>query len=88
LHRRLGGSQGWSGQVQKISIPPGFDPQTVQPTASHYTDYTTRPTVYKEGVLLLTIVSTMLQVAVAYTATANSFIRTILFENARTTKMI
>jgi hypothetical protein len=29
--------QGW--RVQKISPPPGFDPQTVQPTASHYTHY-------------------------------------------------
>jgi hypothetical protein len=24
--------------------PPGFDPRTVQPVASHYTNYTTRPT--------------------------------------------
>jgi len=23
----------------KISPPPGFEPQTVQPVASHYTDY-------------------------------------------------
>jgi hypothetical protein len=28
--------------VQKISPPPGFDPQTVRPIASHYTDYDTR----------------------------------------------
>jgi len=26
LYRRLGGPQGWSGQVRKISPPPGFDP--------------------------------------------------------------
>ena len=45
LYRRLGGPQGRSGQVQKISPPPGFDPQTVQPVASHYTDWATRPTV-------------------------------------------
>jgi hypothetical protein len=38
LHRRLGGSQGLSGQVWKISPPPGFDPQTVEPIASPYTD--------------------------------------------------
>jgi hypothetical protein len=44
LYRRLGGSQDRSGQVQKISPPPGFDPRTVQPLASRYTDYTTRPT--------------------------------------------
>ena len=29
-YRRLGGPQGWSGQVQKISPPPGCDPRTVQ----------------------------------------------------------
>jgi len=29
LYRRLGGPQGWSGQVWKISPPPGFDPRTV-----------------------------------------------------------
>jgi hypothetical protein len=32
------------GQVRKISPPPGFDPRTVQPVASRYTDYATRPT--------------------------------------------
>jgi hypothetical protein len=44
LYRRLGGPQGWSGQVRKISSPPGFDPRTVQPLASRYTDYANRPT--------------------------------------------
>ena len=44
LYRRLGGPQGQSGQVRKISPPPGFDPRTVQPVASRYTDYATRPT--------------------------------------------
>jgi hypothetical protein len=44
LYRRLCGSQGRSGQVRKISPPPGFDPQTVQPVASRYTVYATRPT--------------------------------------------
>ena len=44
LYRRLGGPQGRSGQVRKISPPPGFDPWTVQPVASRYTDYATRPT--------------------------------------------
>jgi len=34
LYRRLGGPQGRSGQVRKISPPPpGFDPRTVQPVA-------------------------------------------------------
>ena len=38
LYRRLGGSQGLSGRVRKISPPPGFDPRTVQAVASRYTD--------------------------------------------------
>jgi hypothetical protein len=38
LYRRLGGSQGRSGEVQKISPPPGFNPRTVQAVASRYTD--------------------------------------------------
>jgi hypothetical protein len=38
LYRRLGGPQGWSGHVQKILSPLGFDPQTVQPIVSRYTD--------------------------------------------------
>ena len=38
LYRSLGGPQGRSGQVRKISPPPGFDHQTVQPVASRYTD--------------------------------------------------
>jgi len=38
LHRRLGGSQCRSGEVRKISSPPGFDPGTVQPVANRYTD--------------------------------------------------
>jgi hypothetical protein len=37
FYRRLGGAQGLSGRVRKISPPPGFDPRTVQPVASHYT---------------------------------------------------
>jgi hypothetical protein len=38
------GFQGRSGQVRKISPPPGFDPRNVQPVASRYTDWATRPT--------------------------------------------
>jgi hypothetical protein len=41
LYRRLGGPQGRSGRKRKISPPPGFDPRTVQPVASRYTDYAT-----------------------------------------------
>ena len=39
LYRELGRSQGRSGRVRKISPPPGFDPRTVQPVASRYTDW-------------------------------------------------
>ena len=39
LYRRLGGPQGRSGRVWKILPPPGFDPRTVQPVASRYTDW-------------------------------------------------
>jgi hypothetical protein len=45
LYRRLVGSQGRSLQVRKISPPPGFDPRTVQPVASRYTDEVTGPRV-------------------------------------------
>jgi hypothetical protein len=38
LYSRLGGTQGRSGRVQKISPLPGFDPRTVQPVASRYTN--------------------------------------------------
>ena len=38
LYRWLGGPQGRSGRVQKISPPPWFNPRTVHPIASSYTD--------------------------------------------------
>jgi len=38
LYRRLGGPQGRSGRVRKISSPTGFNPRTLQPVASRYTD--------------------------------------------------
>ena len=44
LYRRLSRPQGWSGQVWKISPPPEFDPRTVKPVASHYTDCATAAT--------------------------------------------
>jgi len=40
LCRRLGGPQGWSGWVRKISPALGFDSRTVHPVASRYTDWT------------------------------------------------
>jgi len=39
LHRWLDENQSRSRPVWKISPPPGFDPRTVQPVASHYTVY-------------------------------------------------
>ena len=39
LYRRLGGPQGPSGRVRKISPTPGFDALTVQPVARSYTDW-------------------------------------------------
>ena len=38
LYRRLGAPQDRSGQVRKISPPPGFD-RIVQPVTSRYTDW-------------------------------------------------
>ena len=38
-HRRLRGSQGWSGRVGKISPIPRFDLRTIQSVASLYTDH-------------------------------------------------
>ena len=38
LYRRLGGPQGWSGHVRKISSSPGFVPGTFQLVESRYTD--------------------------------------------------
>ena len=40
-YRRLGGPWGQSGQLQKISPPPGFDSWTIQPIASCHTNYIT-----------------------------------------------
>ena len=37
-YRMLIGPQDRSGRVRRISLQPGFDPRTVQPVASRYTD--------------------------------------------------
>ena len=39
LYRRLGGPQGLSGRVWKISPLPGFNSRTVQPVTIRYTDW-------------------------------------------------
>ena len=44
LYRRLGGPQGRSWKVGKISPPTGIRSRTVQPVVSRYTDWATRPT--------------------------------------------
>ena len=36
----------WTG-TENLAPPPGFDPRTIQPVASRYTDYATRPTIMK-----------------------------------------
>jgi len=38
--KRLG-SQGRSGWVRKVPTTQEFEPQTIKPVASHYTDYVT-----------------------------------------------
>ena len=38
IYRGLGGTLGRYGQVRKISPTPGFEPRTVQPVPSRYTD--------------------------------------------------
>ena len=48
LYRRLGGPQGWSGRAENLA-PLGFDPRTVQPVVSRYTEYTIRPTLQRLG---------------------------------------
>ena len=42
LYRRQGGPQGRSGRVENLA-PLGFDPRTVQPLVSHYTNWATWP---------------------------------------------
>jgi hypothetical protein len=37
FYMRVGGRQGWSGRMRKISPTPEFGIQTVQPVASRYT---------------------------------------------------
>jgi hypothetical protein len=39
LYRQLSAPHGWLGQVWKISLPPGRDPQNAQCIASCYTSY-------------------------------------------------
>jgi hypothetical protein len=43
FYKRLGGLHGRSERMRKISPTPDFDPRTVQPVASRYTDYAVPP---------------------------------------------
>jgi hypothetical protein len=61
LYRRLSGPQVRSGQVRKISPPQGFDPQNVQPIASHYTDWATWPTMPYEVCVFFSCISSATQ---------------------------
>ena len=61
LYRRLTGPQGRSGQMGKISSLPGFDSRTVQPVASRYTDYATRPTCLYVGRIVCSLLFFRLQ---------------------------
>ena len=69
FYRRLGGPHGRSGQVRKISLPPGFDSRTVQPAASHYTNYSTQP---KSSSLKLNILSKLRVFKILHTDTLPS----------------
>ena len=42
LYMRVGGPQGRSGRAENLA-PPEFDPRTVLPVVSRYTDWATRP---------------------------------------------
>ena len=62
MYSWLGGPQSRSGRVWKISNPKGFDPRTVQPVASGYTDYAIPPPLhsqYGQQVILVITLSTL-----------------------------
>jgi hypothetical protein len=71
LYRRLGGPQGRSGQVWKISPKPGFDPRTVQPVVNHLLTELSRPphflslyvTLYEITCLVLCFTETLVVVS-------------------------
>ena len=50
LYRGLGGPQASLDRCGKFRPPSEFDPRTVQPVASRYTDWATRPTRYKSEI--------------------------------------
>jgi hypothetical protein len=72
LYRRLGGPQGRSGQVQKTSPPSEFDIRTVQPVASRYTAYATRPTLFKARNKFLPSVHVVIQINPSHNSTTSA----------------
>jgi hypothetical protein len=53
LCTRLGGPQGRSGRLRKISSAPGFDPRAFQPVASRYTDWAIpAPSLYIKTIII------------------------------------
>jgi hypothetical protein len=53
LFKRLGGPEGRSGRVRKLTPSPGFDPRTDQPVWSRCTEYTFCVCVWGGGVKVL-----------------------------------
>jgi hypothetical protein len=64
LYRRLGGPQGRSGRVRKISPPLGLDPRTVQPVASRYTDWAIPAHVVLAVVIIIIIITIIINVII------------------------
>jgi hypothetical protein len=56
LYGRLGGPHGRSGRVRNILPPSGFDPRTVQPVASRYTDWAIPAYVLCHDLLLCVVI--------------------------------
>jgi hypothetical protein len=59
VYRKLGGAQGRSEQMRKISPPPEFDPRAVQPVASRYTDYAIKAHIFLTVTINKIIVSSV-----------------------------
>jgi len=55
---------GWSGQVRKISSPPGFNHRTVQPIASRYTDYASQPTKYIGRKIIIVLTYDIMKISI------------------------
>ena len=69
------GPRGRSGQVRKISPLPGFDPRTVQPVTSRYTDYATRPGYHIPELNLVVVIWLVMFRTVTYGCSRKMFSR-------------